>query len=37
MGLEAKKRLTGAIVAHDRYIKARLVNFRDNPVCGHAG
>jgi hypothetical protein len=36
LGLEAKNRLTDAIGAHDRYMKARVVNLRDNCVSGHA-
>ena len=35
MGLKAQKRLAGTVVAHDRYIKTRLVNFRNNRVFGH--
>jgi hypothetical protein len=35
LGLEAKKRLAGTIVAHDPHVKTRLVNFRNNRVSGH--
>jgi hypothetical protein len=36
LGREAKDRLADAIAAHDRNMKAGLVNFLDNGVYGHA-
>ncbi len=37
LSLEAKNCLADAIAAHDRHMKASLINLRDNRVSGHAG
>ena len=36
-GVEAKKGLTDAIAAHDRYMKSSMVDLRDNCASSHPG